>query len=498
MHLRLLRTILLYLCLIGLFLLSGVWVVRATSSTKHSGRNFQASGHGIVYPQVINTASLPHIQNAESGNLNTHSTTLDTQTPVFPSQKLSAPSNVVNVPVATTTDSHAKPGISSQGGKPDANGTGGVDNYLETVNGEVAIYSRGGTSQLTSSFSSWFHNSSNYYDPVTTWDNTGSRFIFSVLQTSAKKIWVSVAQQKNARGKYCNYSFPTPSGHDFDKLGVDSDGIYFGFNILAAGSSTNVVSNQLFFASRTLLESCQTATYTEWTGLTNPDGSIAQAITPARQDSDAGGVEYLINSYPAGACQLTLWTLTSSANLSNTSVPTQCYSSPTNAKQKGSSALISTGDCSITQASFVNGLLTLDMPGAYDWGDGNGTVSIVQWYVINPSSASVSNQGAFGTPGYWLFYPSAITTSNGNMLFMYNVSGASIYPSVWYVNQTLTGTTALVNGTGPFGTTGVSPWGDYQSAWPDTNAGFPNLVWITGEYAQSTNLWGSKFDLVTP
>ncbi|HCI80915.1 MAG TPA: hypothetical protein DHW02_14630, partial [Ktedonobacter sp.] len=159
-------------------------------------------------------------------------------------------------------------------------------------------------------------------------------------------------------------------GHDFDKLGVDSDGIYFGFNILAPGSSTLVSSNQLFYASRTALESCQTATYTDWTGLTNPDGSIAQAITPARQDSDAGGVEYLINSYPAGACQLTLWTLTSGGTLSNTSVPTQCYSPPTNAKQKGSSALIGTGDCSLTQASYVNGLLTVDMPGAYDWGDG--------------------------------------------------------------------------------------------------------------------------------
>ena len=119
---------------------------------------------------------------------------------------------------------------------------------------------------------------------MTTWDNTGSRFIFSVLQTSAKKIWLSVAQQTDATGTYCNYSFPTPAGHDFDKLGVDSDGIYFSFNVLDP-TTGNVVSNELFFAGRVALESCQAANYTNWTGLTNPDGTIAQAITPARRDT---------------------------------------------------------------------------------------------------------------------------------------------------------------------------------------------------------------------
>ncbi len=140
----------------------------------------------------------------------------------------------------------------------------------------------------------------------------------------------------------------------------------------------------------------------------------------------------------------------------------------------------------------------MDTPGAHDWGDGNGPVGIVEWYVLNPSSASVSRQGAFGTPGYWLFYPSTIMTSNGHMLFVYNASGPSIYPSVWYVNQTLTGTTALANGRGYYGNTGVSPWGDYQSAWPDTRGGSPNAVWITGEFTKATHAWGSKFDLVTP
>ncbi len=491
MSFRSFRTILLFTFLICLVILSGELAVRATTPSAHRGRSFQPSGHGIAIPKEVSTATVPQVQSIDSGGV-------ITQHPVSSRRAtVPAPQNVVSVPPPTSTDPSDKNGLFQQGGKPDANGAGGFYNYLETVNGGLAIYSRGGAQEYKTSYRGWFGVNSPFYDPVTMWDNIGNRFIFSVLQTSQKNIWLSVAQQANATGKYCNYNFPTPSGHDFDKLGVDGDGIYFGFNILAPGTN-NVVSNELFFASRTVLESCQTATYTNWMGLTNPDGTIAQALTPARQDSDAGGVEYLVNSIPTGACQLTLWTLTSSANLSNTSVPTQCYSPPTKAVQEGSAALIDTGDCSITQASYVNGLLTVDTPGSYDFGDGNGPVGIVEWYVLNPSSASVSSQGAFGTPGYWLYYPSTITTANGNMLFVYNASGASIYPSVWYVNQTLTNTQALANGVSSFGTTGVSPWGDYQSAWPDTSMKTPNSVWITGEYVKSTNVWGTRFDLVTP
>ncbi|HCI80914.1 MAG TPA: hypothetical protein DHW02_14625, partial [Ktedonobacter sp.] len=197
MKFRSFRAILLYVFLIGLFLLSGVWMVKASSSssTKHPAHNFQPNGHGIVVPQVTNTFTLPKAQTIASSNESSQPDTLSIAKSLPPHQRPSSPSNVVNVPAATTTDSHAKPGISQMGGKPDANGTGGIDNYLETVNGNLAIYGRGGTLQQSSTVSAWLHISSNFYDPVTTWDNVGNRFIFSTLQSSAKKIWVSVAQQ---------------------------------------------------------------------------------------------------------------------------------------------------------------------------------------------------------------------------------------------------------------------------------------------------------------
>ena len=502
---RSLRTMLLLICLLGL---AGCWsgavatkittpTTRTTTPVIYGGRIFQPSGHGIALPQMIYTAIQPQADGAAFASMSLPPSEASTQTPGRASYLLLTPQTVVKVPPPTSTDPSAKPGLFQQGAKPDGNGAGGLNNYLETTNAGVAIFNRSGTPLLRSTYRSWFGTFSPFIDPVAMWDDTGSRFIFSALQLSAEKIWLSVAQQSDATGTYCNYSFLTPYGHDFDKLGVDGDGVYFGFDVLAPGTN-NVVNNELFYTSRTALESCQAATYTDWMGLTNPDGTLAQAITPARQDSSAGGVEYLVNSYPAGACQLTLWALTSSGTLTNTSVPTQCYSPPSNARQKGSSALIASGDCSITQASYVDGLLTVDTSGAYNWRDGHGPVGIVEWYVLNPASATVSSQGAFGTPGYWLFYPSAIRTANGHMLFVYNASGPSSYPSVWYVNQTMTGTTALANGISYYGKGGTSPWGDYQSAWPDASGGTANAVWITGEFAKAIHVWGTRFDLVTP
>jgi hypothetical protein len=474
----------------------GILAARAAVPSKHTGRSFQPTGHMVAVPQRVNTASLPQ------SKLTSYSSGIEqlASAPIKRAQ-VASPSNVVNVPAPTNVDPTAKRGLATPNQpKPDASGGGGIDNYLETVEGGVGIYDRSGNSLKESNYQTWFNlPKQNFVNPVSLWDDTGDRFIFSILAQGTPKILISVAQQADATGSYCNYTFTGLPNHDFDKLGVDSDGIYVSANILNLNTG-QVVSNELFSANRAAMESCQSITYTTWTALTNPDGTIAQAITPARQDNSTPGFEYLVNSIPDGACDLTLWTLTSSGNLSNISVATQCYSPPPPAKQKGTSIHIGTGDCSITQASLVNGLLTLDTTGSYDWGDGNGPVGIVEWFVLNPSTASVANQGSFGTKGYWLLYPSAITTANGNMLFVYNASGKSIYPSVWYVDQTFTDTTALANGVNYYSYGGqyVSSWGAYQSAWPDTSSVNSNAVWITGEFARAQSKWGTKFDVITP
>jgi hypothetical protein len=464
----------------------------APHASLSTGRSFLPSGHSTIVPHKVSTSTIPQVKGTG------HGTVVYRPAPGGYAH-VPSPEHVVPVPAPVNLNLTTKKsfeGQSENGWQPsDSNGAGGLNNYVETVNEQWAIYSRTGTQQYETDFDSWFGQPSgtSLFDPVVQWDRTGSRFLFIV--DSGSSLLLSVAQQTNALGNYCNYTFPTPSGAfaDFEKLGVDADGVYFSVNVYS-----NPFSNKLFFANRTQLESCQTVNYTYWSGLTNPDGSTAFAIVPARADSSSSGVEYLVNSYPGGACKLTLWKLTSSGSLSNRTVATQCYSPPPAAKQKGSSGLIDTGDNRLYQANFFKGKLTLDTVGSHDWGDGNGQVGIVEWFVLNASAGTVYSQGSFGTPGYWLFYPATIRNGAGNMLFVYNASGPSIDPSIWYVNQTLSGTLALASGASYYGTSGTSRWGDYESAWLDPNPNSPATVWITGQYAKGTNFWGTRVARVLP
>lgn len=495
MHFRPFRVL---LALLIYLILTSVSPAPAATLSRHLSDTFQPGGHGFATAYKVSTATIAQLTDTRP------ETEPPTVTQSAPATTVPALQNVVRVPPPSGTNSSAKEGTDDNGAvHSDANGAGGTDNYLETVNRSFAIYSRSGALQYRTTYTQWFGSLASgisvIFDPIVIWDALAERFIF--IADTGKALLLSVAQQSDATGNFCNYKFPTLTGlgSDFDKLGMNYYGVYFTTNELA--SNGTVQSNEVFFASRSQLESCaQKVSYTTWSNLNNADGTIAQAIVPALQYTSSGGNEYLVNSQPGGACLLTLWTLVSNSKptLSRTFVPTQCYSPPPNARQAGSSATISIDDCSLTFVGYLNGLLTMSMVGSYDWGDGNGPVGIIQWFVLNPGTAQVSKQGAFGTPGYWLFYPAAITNFAGRMLFVYDASGPTIHPSIWYVNQTFTGTQALAQGVSYYGTSGIQPWGDYQSAWVDASGSASNAVWITGQYANATNSWGTKFALVTP
>ena len=493
MHLRLIRIFpILALLICVSVLLSIILPSKAASPSAQQAPVFRSTGQSSIAAQKVSTVTKPQVKGVAHGQISYRPAPGGRA-------RVPAPQKVVRVPAPVHTNLTTKTqfeGQSENGWQPsDSNGAGGINNYIETVNEQWAVYSRTGSQQYETDFDTWFGQPSgtSLFDPVVTWDKTGSRFIFIV--DSGSSLLISVAEQTNGLGNYCNYTFTTLSGYfaDFEKLGVDADGVYFSVNLYGNNGS---FTNELFFANRTQMESCQTASYTYWRDLTNPDGSIAFAIVPARQDSSSNGIEYLVNSYPGGACQLTLWKLKNTGTLSRKTVGTQCYSPPPPATQAGSSGTIDAGDNRLYQANFLGGKLTLDTVGSYDWGDGNGPVGIVEWFVLNASAGTVYSQGAFGTPGYWLFYPATIRNRAGNMLFVYNASGPSIDPSIWYVNQTLSGTQVLGSGASYYGTSGTSRWGDYESAWLDPSA--TSSIWITGQYAKGTNYWGTRAGRVVP
>ncbi len=458
----------------------------AASRTPSWGNNIKARGQERVSPRRVSTKTVPQVKDSRHGKVPAR------PAPGRQHARVPAPSvKRISLSKRNLTINTSFEGQSNTGWAPsDSNGAAGLYNYIETVNEQFEIYSRDGTSQYGTSFNAWYGQSGSLFDPKVIWDDRGERFIF--LVDTGSSLLVSVAQQVDGIGNYCSYAFPTLANYfaDYPQLGVDRDGIYFSANMYP-NVNGDPFTSELFFANRGQMESCQTTQYNFWTNLNNPDGSAAFAIVPAVEHTPAGNVEYLVNSYPGGGCQLTLWQLSSDGSLSNVTVTTQCYGPPPPAAQVGSSGTIETLDNRLYQASYLDGTLVLSTVGSYDWGDGNGQAGIVEWFEINPSVAQVIQQGAFGAPGYWLFFPAMEQNTMGRVVFVFNTSGPNNDPSIWTVSDCLCDTAALASGSGYYGTNGTARWGDYQSAWLDPKFS-TGAVFITGQYANGTNSWSTR------
>ncbi len=470
----------------------------------------QPDGTGVMTPTRVSTRTVPEANLSRIGFGGSGQQAGTTSAPPRSTAMPIGPSatQVSTIPVPNTTNAQSTNGMSDSGYVPDPNGAGGPDNYLEMTNKGFSIYTRGGALQYQTTYNNWFSStggsSASYHEPNVIYDQYGQVFIMNIVGNG---MLISVGQGTNATASnFCNYQIPKVSGwgYDFDKIGINGSYVYFTSNLVAGPGKVN---NVLYRVSRTALENCQPLSYTRWLKLANPDGSVVESLDPAQQDTpSAGGVEFLVDALQYGGCSLTLWTLPNSGTtLSSTSVPTQCYSQPPPSQQLGSSVLLGPGDCSVNHASYINGLLTLDVTSSYNWGDGLGPVGIVQWFVLNPSAATVSSQGAFGAPGYWMLYPSVVRDYNGNLTFVVGASGPNIYPSLWIVRMgstqggVATSSQILAQGQGPYSVAGTSPYADYQSVWLDAQSMTPNAVWVTGAYAApGGNTWMSIFTYLPP
>ena len=172
-------------------------------------------------------------------------------------------------------------------------------------------------------------------------------------------------------------------------------------------------------------------------------------------------------------------------------------------------ARIDANDTRMQQVMYANGKLW----GALDTAlnpDGGPQQAGIAWFVINPNSDKVVNQGYLGAAGYDFTYPAVGVTSSGRGIIAFTAMGASLDPSAAYA--------ALdsVAGVGDWnivpGGQGAAPedgfsnykafsnpqnsaprprWGDYGSAAVDGNS-----IWIASEYvahACSYTDWGGPY-----
>jgi len=378
----------------------------------------------------------------------------------------------------------------------------GTNEVVETVNNRWTAYDRSGNQLYTVHLTDWFsYGTAPVVDPHVIWEPFSQRFYLVATGKSSRDFFISVSPPGTALGNWCNWHFTVQATGsdeiDYPLLGSNAANIYVTLGL--ADPSTGAQHDTIIYQMpRTGLAGCNNFNYSYWPGVKDPSGSPAFAPAPAFTATlygGTGGDEYFVNSYNGGGCGLALRKISGGATLgAPVNIPVPCYTKPTPAPQQGSAAPLDTSDCRLAEATISpNGDLVTALTSAYQWAPGTVN-SVVNWYNINMTGASVNAQGILGSSGIWYMYPGVQEDSNGNYLLVYGVSNSTTFPSARFVGINSGGVEnelVLQAGTGGHGTGNYGPqrWGDFSTAALDLTD--LTKIWMTAMYANANGTWGT-------
>jgi hypothetical protein len=173
-----------------------------------------------------------------------------------------------------------------------------------------------------------------------------------------------------------------------------------------------------------------------WQPLTNPKGSLASSVVPAKSYYTAGNaVTYLVSANPNGGSGLNVWTLDSD-NLGLSSaktVPVRPYSVPPAAPQKGTNQLITTGDARLANAVYFqkSGLWTVHTVAC----PSHPERSCFKWYQLDPVAGNAKQDSDFGYAVDSVYAPAVAANRNGDAVFVYNSSSSNHYVDIDVVGR---------------------------------------------------------------
>jgi hypothetical protein len=363
-------------------------------------------------------------------------------------------------------------------------------------------------------------------------------------------------------GADANGFYITTNAYPWNGNGFDGAQIYaFSKAQLAAGAAT---------VSMVHLDTFGAVNVPSDAGSTQPGFTVWPAESPGTNfDADNGGTEFFMSSNAADEAthpvagfggnyvsnQIIVWTLsnTSSLNsaspsvgLTNTVVGVNTYALPPKQKQPGAGT---TPGTDVPQGSCINDTTTVTIAGTGCWRllvgpnahnevisrpDSNDTRmqqvmyangrlwgaldtalnpgggaqrAGIAYYIVNPNSGKVANQGYLGAAGYDFTYPAIGATASGRGVMAFEATGDTLYPSSAYAPiDAVAGAgdwSVVPGGQGAADDDGFTSykaqvgnpprtrWGDYSAAVVDGNS-----IWIASEYiatACNYTTWGGPF-----
>ncbi len=365
------------------------------------------------------------------------------------------------------------------------------------------------------------------FDPKLAYDHHAQRWIVvsDARRQAPAGSWlvIAVSQTADPRGAYntwtldASYDGQTATNNwaDFPGLGYDEQAVYIAVNMMAFGGGFQHAKLRILNKAELYPPAGQPAPPLRWfdiVNLPNPDGSRAFGVQPATHFRDGGGPAYLVNAlWPSGA-SLTLWTLTDplaawrggTPSLANRAVPCYDYAQPPAAKQPGAPPLVGTDDVRLSAAAYdadgpAAGLWTAHTT-KYTWPGEPEARSVVQWYQLDPAAGTVLQQGRYGEPGAYHYFPAVATAAGGDAFLVFGRSGTSDYAHLRATGRAggdpagrLRDSALVQAGASTYASAGggtTARWGDYFSAARDPRD--PGLVWLYGQYAGANGKWDTR------
>jgi hypothetical protein len=409
---------------------------------------------------------------------------------------------------------------------PDTHGAAGPNHLMVTVNSQVRIQSRTGSTLSSVSLNNFWASLGNpsTFDPRVFYDSANSRWIITAVANSrspSSAVLIGVSKTNDPTGAWSLYKVTADTAGttwaDYPTLGFNKNWIVVQVNMFT--NSSNSFSRSQFFAfNKSDLYAGGAGAFTR---LSDTSGGFSSC--PAQTFDNNLNTMFLVedwNGNSSGSGFLRVSTITGSVgaevlnlgvSFPSAAAPWADFTSSSNfAPQAGSTQKIANGDSRMYSVVYRNGSLWSTHTIFYP--NNNATRASVQVWELDGASFAVKQRMTVDDPSGQNFhaYPGLAVNKNNDVLVGYTRFSTSSFASGFYSfrlgtdpSNTLQSPQLLKAGEAPYfktfsGTT--NRWGDYSNASVDpvNDTDF----WTIQEYAASasggTDRWGTWWGKVVP
>ncbi|MCY3018584.1 MAG: DUF5060 domain-containing protein, partial [Planctomycetota bacterium] len=420
---------------------------------------------------------------------------------------------------------------------PDTMGVIGPKHFIELINGSMTVFDRSGTKLgrvyidafFTAVDSGTTYPRNGAFDPRLRYDRRSGRWFASALESGQadknNHIMFAVSRTSDPTKIWDKYVIPVgvPDAGtvtyftDFDTIGLDDNGVYFGMTIFPSDTSPSYAKIAATPKAPLLAASPSLGTVSQFTSITDMFSS-PQPAQNLDAISDTAPAWFVSSSKAPRYVNILHRTLTWSGGVptlsATTAVTTALYAAPLNAPARGqrSTEYVDVGDDRVQMAAIRNGRLWtcrhigVNSSGSETSPDRTGC----EWMelALNGTSASVNQQGrvydtAATNPRFY-YYPSIMVSGQGHAAMGFS---GSKWPRLTgeyigaYTCGRLAGDAAgtmqqpvlaLQAGAASYvvpGGNNLTRWGDFSFTSLDPNDDM--TLWTIQEYAATTDSWGT-------